>query len=71
MNLERLKKLHTGHVLQRPTQKVKMRIVKPKKNKNCEICGKLIEKGTGAVKTEMGGSVTVLLECFDCYLERP
>ena len=64
-----LLKLHSGYVLDRPTQKTKCRMVKPVQLYKCEICFK-VPLDENLVRTERGGNTTILTECIDCYIER-
>jgi len=67
--VEEINRLPEGHVLRRPAQKVKERIIRPRTINMCDVCWvKKID--TKMVKTERGGGQMSLVECLECYVGR-
>lgn len=69
MGRDEILALPSGRVLERVSKKIKVRIVQPAVLNKCEICFRGTD-GEKMIKTEMGGNITILTECVDCYLRR-
>lgn len=61
--------LPSGYVLHKPSPRERVRIITPRRNNNCDVCGKKTDQGEKIISTN-NMSKTTLTECIDCYLER-
>lgn len=67
--VEEIGRLPSGHVLRRPTQKIKERIIMPRTVDKCDICWARVF-GNKMIVTESGGGAMNLKECIPCYVTR-